>query len=162
MSGKLPVLATLREAGQLVRQHRGDLLRVGFVYIVAFFVIGGRLTYVHNFVALAEHRVQAAAPLTSGPHQLQMRYTKTGDHRGTIELLVDGNVAANGEVPRFTPTRFSLVGQGLTCGYSVDCPVCDDYTAPFEHHALERVVVAVDGEPFLDPEGEAEVAITTQ
>jgi len=40
MSGKLPVMATLREAGQLVRQHRGDLLRVGFVYIVAFFVIG--------------------------------------------------------------------------------------------------------------------------
>jgi hypothetical protein len=40
MSGKLPVMTTLREAGQLVRQHRGDLLRVGLVFIVAFFVIG--------------------------------------------------------------------------------------------------------------------------
>jgi hypothetical protein len=40
--------------------------------------------------------------------------------------------------------------------------VCDDYQAPFRNSGLQRVVVDVDGKPFLDPEGEADVAITTQ
>ena len=40
MSEKLPIVATLREAGQLVVQNRGDLLRVGLVFIVGFFATG--------------------------------------------------------------------------------------------------------------------------
>jgi arylsulfatase A-like enzyme len=141
----------------------GMLLSMGNVLGgFAFFVHSGLVSYVHNFVALEEHRVQADVPLAAGAHRLQMRFRKTGEHRGAVDLLVDGDVVATGEVPRFTPTRFSLVGQGLTCGYSVDCPVCDDYAAPFTHPSLERVVVDVDGQPFLDPEAEAEVAITTQ
>ena len=92
-----------------------------------------------------------------------MRFVKTGEHRGHVALLIDDTVVGAGEVPRFTPTRFSLVGQGLTCGYTVDCPVCDDYRAPFRFTGhLDKVVVDVDGEPHLDPQAEADVAITTQ
>ena len=40
MTDKLPIVATLREAGQLVLQNRGDLLRVGIVFIVGFFAVG--------------------------------------------------------------------------------------------------------------------------
>ena len=40
MSEKLPIMATLREATYLVAQNRGDLLRVGLVFIVGFFAIG--------------------------------------------------------------------------------------------------------------------------
>jgi arylsulfatase len=51
----------------------------------------------------------------------------------------------------------------LTCGYSGELPVCDDYRAPFRFTgSIERVVVEVEGEPFLDPEGEAQVAVETQ
>jgi arylsulfatase len=141
----------------------GVLLSMGNVLGgFSFFVRDGRLAYVHNFVALSEHRVESPTAIRPGRHRLQMKFEKTGEHKGDVTLLVDDDVVARGEVPRFTPTRFSLVGQGLTCGYSVDCPVCDDYQAPFAFTGLERVVVDVDGEPFVDPEGEAEVAITTQ
>ncbi len=40
MSEKLPVMATLQEATYLVVRNRGDLLRVGLVFIVGFFAIG--------------------------------------------------------------------------------------------------------------------------
>ncbi len=40
MTDKLPIVATLREAGQLVLQNRGDLLRVGIVFIIGFFAVG--------------------------------------------------------------------------------------------------------------------------
>lgn len=40
MTEKLPITGTLREAGQLVVQNRGDLLRVGIVFIVGFFATG--------------------------------------------------------------------------------------------------------------------------
>jgi arylsulfatase len=129
----------------------------------SFFLVDGRLHYVHNFVAQVEHRVAAAAAVPPGQHVLQMRFTKTGEHRGTVSLRVDDAVVAEGEIPRFTPTRFSLVGQGLTCGWSVDAPVCADYQAPARFTGmLHRVVVDVDGAPYLDPDGEADVAITTQ
>jgi len=129
----------------------------------AFFLVGGRPVYVHNYVGLEEHRVEAAAPVPAGRHTLAMRFTKTGEHRGTTALLLDGTILAEGEVRRFTPTRFSLVGAGLTCGYSRDLPPSTDYEAPYRFTGrLAPVVVTVDGEPHLDPEAEAEVAITTQ
>ena len=40
MSEKLPIIATLQEAGQLVVRNRGDLLRVGLVFILGFFIVG--------------------------------------------------------------------------------------------------------------------------
>ena len=42
--------------------------------------------------------------------------------------------------------------------------VCDDYVAPFPFTGaiLGEVTVEVDGPAFIDPEGEAEIAIVTQ
>jgi arylsulfatase len=128
----------------------------------SFFLVEGQPRYVHNFTGLEEHRVEATSRVGSGRHELGMQFTKTGEHQGTVALLVDGVVVGAGDVPRFTPMRFSLVGAGLTCGYSVDLPPCDDYRAPARLVGLERVVVTVDGPEHLDPEGEATIALTTQ
>ena len=129
----------------------------------SLFVRGDRLHYVHNLVGLETHRVTSATPLVPGPHTLAFRFTRTGEHRGEVTLLVDGSAVASGEIPRFTPTRFSLTGAGLTCGRGNALAVCDDYAGPFPFTGeLERVVIDVDGAPFLDPKGEAAVAIATQ
>jgi hypothetical protein len=40
MTDKLPIMATLRQSVHLVVQNRGDLLRVGLVFIIGFFAIG--------------------------------------------------------------------------------------------------------------------------
>ena len=127
------------------------------------FIRAGRLHYVHNFTGLEEHRVTSAAELTPGNHTLAFRFTKTGEHKGTGTLLIDGAPAGEVEIPRFTPTRFSLTGDGLSCGYAASLPVCRDYQQPFRFTGtIRRVVVDVEGAPFVDPEAEAEAAIKSQ
>jgi arylsulfatase A-like enzyme len=129
----------------------------------SLFVRERRLHYVHNFCRLEEHRVSSAVELTPGAHALAFRFAKTGEHQGTAMLLIDGAAAGETVIRRFTPMRFSLTGDGLTCGYAPGLPVCDDYRAPFRFSGrLRRVVVEVDGEPFVDPAGEAELAVRSQ
>lgn len=129
----------------------------------SLFVREGRLTYVHNLVSYREYRVEAPAALTPGQHTLGFRFEKTAEHRGTAELLVDEAVVATGEIRRFTPTRFSIMGVGLWCGRGGNLAVCDDYVGAFPFTAtLHRVEVAVDGPEFQDPEAEAEAAIQSQ
>lgn len=129
----------------------------------ALFVRNGALHYVHNYVGFTEHRLSAALTLPAGPHELGFGFRRTGEHAGVGVLLVDGDVVAKGDIAPFTPLRFSLTGAGLVCGRSGAAPVCADYAAPFVFSAtLRRVVVEADGEPSLDPEAEAAVAIATQ
>jgi arylsulfatase len=107
--------------------------------------------------------VTSDVAIAPGTRTLAYRFTRTGEHCGTGTLLVDGAVVGEGDIPRFTPARFSLTGAGLTCGRDPGLPVTDDYRAPFAFTGrLRRVVVDVEGPPFVDPEDEARVAITTQ
>ncbi len=87
----------------------------------------------------------------------------TGAHRGRGELLVDGTVVGTGEIPRFTPMRFTLTGGGLWCGEGDGLAVSDDYHGPFPFTGtIEQVVVEVEGTAVVDPEAEAAHAIATQ
>ena len=59
---------------------------------------------------------------------------------------------ARGDIPRFTLTRFSVTGAGLTCGYSDGLPVTRRYRAPFRFTGeLDDVVVEVDGPAWSTP-----------
>jgi N-sulphoglucosamine sulphohydrolase, C-terminal len=129
----------------------------------ALFVLDGRLHYAHNFVGMEEHRVTSSGELPTGAHTLGFRFDKTGEHQGRGTLLVDGEEVGSGEIPRFTPTRFSITDAGLCCGYDVGMPVVDDYRAPFRFTGrLHRVVVEVDGDPFVDAEAEADLSLRAQ
>jgi hypothetical protein len=132
----------------------------------SLYVRAGRPAYVHNYVGLEEHHVapdDGAAPLEPGEHRVEYTFAKSGEHRGTGCLYVDGTQVAEAEVPRFTPMRFSLTGAGLTCGYGDGLPVSRRYSGRFAFTGhVTRAVVEVDGEQFRDPEGEAHIAITTQ
>ncbi len=132
----------------------------------AFYMVEGRPAYVHNFVSLEEHHIQAdtdVPPITPGQHEVAFVFTRTADHAGTGRLLVDGVVVGEGTIPRFTPMRFSISGAGLTCGYSDGVPVSRRYAAPFEFTGrILRVVIDVDGPPFADPEADAHFALTRQ
>jgi arylsulfatase A-like enzyme len=128
-----------------------------------FFVAGGELRYEHNRVGAEAHRIAGAAALPPGPHDLSFRFTRTGEHAGVGTLSVDGAVVGEGEMPRFTPTRFTLTGAGLVCGADPGLSVSPDYEPPFPFTGeLRQVVIEVDGEVHLDPEAEAEHAVTTQ
>jgi arylsulfatase A-like enzyme len=143
---------------------QGILLAQGSIlggYVL--FVRHGLLHYAHNFVGLEEHRITATVELAPGAHTLAFRFDKTGEHQGRGTLLVDGNEVGVGDIPRFTPTRFSITDDGLTCGYDFGMPVVDDYDAPFRFTGtLHRVTVEVDGDPFVDPEAEADLSLRAQ
>jgi arylsulfatase len=127
------------------------------------FVRHGLLHYAHNFVGLEQHRITGTAELAPGSHTLAFRFDKTGEHEGRGTLLVDGDEVGAGDIPRFTPTRFSITDDGLTCGYDLGMPVVDDYRSPFRFTGvLHRVTVDVDGEPFVDPEAEADLSLRAQ
>jgi arylsulfatase A-like enzyme len=142
----------------------GILLAQGSVlggYVL--FVLGGRLQYVHNFVGVEEHRITSSSELTPGPHTVSFHFDKTGEHRGRGTLLVDGDEVGARDIPRFTPSRFSITDAGLCCGYDWAMPVVDDYRAPFRFTGrLHRVIVDVDGQPFVDDEAEADLALRAQ
>jgi arylsulfatase A-like enzyme len=127
------------------------------------FVQAERFVYVHQFVGAEQHRIEAAVRLAPGRHELVFRFARTGEHQGRGFLVVDGAVVGEGAIPRFTPSRFSLTGAGLTCGRDAGLSVCEDYVAPFPWTGeLRLVVVDVDGAAFVDPEREADVSIVTQ
>ena len=129
----------------------------------AFFVRDGRLVYVHNFASYREYRIEGPIELAPGPHTLTFTFRKTAEHRGIGTVAVDGTVVGSGEIKRFTPMRFSIMGVGLYCGRGNNLAVCDDYTGPFPFTAtLHRVEVSVEGPPFVDREAEAEAAIQSQ
>jgi len=129
----------------------------------SLYVQHGRLRYVHNLVGAEEHSLVSTAELTPGRHLLAFRFVRTAEHRGHATLQIDGLVVGEVEIPRFTPTRFSLTGAGLTCGRGTALAVSDDYDGPFPFTGvLEQVVIEVDGPPYRDPVGEAAVAIATQ
>ena len=129
----------------------------------ALFVREGRLHYVHNFSGLEEHRVSSSAVVPAGAHTLAFRFTKKGEHKGVGALLIDGKPVGEVEIARFTPTRFSMTGDGLSCGYSAGLAVCRDYQQPFRFTGrIRRVVVEVEGAPFVDPKDEADIAIRSQ
>ena len=129
----------------------------------SLFLQRGRLHYVHNFVGLEESVIRADAVLAPGRHTLGFAFTKTGEHRGVAALSVDDDEVAGGDLAHFTPVRFSLHGAGLSCGRDVGLPVTTAYDGEFPFTAtLERVVVDVDGEPFVDPEEEAAAAVAAQ
>jgi len=136
----------------------------------SLFLMGGHPEYVHNYVGLEEHRVAADGsageselPLRPGRHRVEYVFEKTGEHKGTGRLIVDGATVGRGLIPRFTPMRFSLTGAGLTCGYGDGLAVSRRYSGPFAFNGeVVSAYIQVDGDAFGHPEGEAHIAITTQ
>jgi arylsulfatase len=118
---------------------------------------------VHNWVSVAEYRTTSEPVVGAGVRELAMRFTKTKEHAGTVELLVDGTVVGTGEVPHFVPTRFSITGECLYVGSDAGLPVTLDYRPPFRFTGtLHRVTVDVSGEPHVDAVADAELAVRSQ
>jgi hypothetical protein len=123
----------------------------------SFHVLGGdRLVYVHNLSGWRVDRVEAPLPpLAPGDHVLALRVDPP-----RVALELDDEVVGEGEVRRWTWSRFSLTGAGLTAGWAPDLSSADqDYRGRFTFtHTLHRVDVHVDGDPLVDREQAAQAA----
>jgi arylsulfatase len=128
-----------------------------------FYVARGALHYVHNRAATQPDHLHGATALHPGPHTLAFDFAKAGEHRGRARLLADGRIVAEGTIEHFTPGRFSVTGVGVTCGYSNGLPVTDEIDPPFRFNGtIDLLFVEVDGEPFIDPDEEADAVIAMQ
>jgi arylsulfatase len=127
----------------------------------ALYVKDGRLHYVYNWLGERVQTISSPDPIPTGTHVLTAEFEKTGDEAdtgsatGTLTLYVDTDSVASGDLVT-QPGNFSLTGDGLCVGRDSSSPVTADYSAPFEFAGgtIERVVVDVSGEHYVDYETE--------
>jgi arylsulfatase A-like enzyme len=127
----------------------------------SLYVQAGRLHYFYNWLAERRQRVSSEQPLPSGRHVLSAAFRKTGDDPetmsavGMLTLYVDTDEVGSAEILT-QPGTFSLSGDGLRVGRDGGSPVSPDYRAPypFAGGMIERVVVDVSGDPYVDHEKE--------
>ena len=99
--------------------------------------------------------------ISTGRHAFTAEFSKTGlDQQtksalGTLTLYIDTEQVGQSEI-KTQPGYFSLVGEGLCVGRDSASPVSPDYAPPFAFtgRTIDRGVVGVAGEPFIDYEKE--------
>jgi len=137
---------------------------------ISFYVTGGRICFVHNYVAVECYHVKSAAQISAGRHFLSMEFEPTGaadipNGRGTpgrVKLLMDGNETGSGELPVTSPLRLGQ-GAAMLVGADAGAPVTPEYKPPFRFTGtIRRVIVDVSGEYVEDHEAEMRIALAKQ
>ncbi|OWY63056.1 hypothetical protein B7486_55130 [cyanobacterium TDX16] len=129
----------------------------------SLYVKDRRLHYAFNWVGTHLQEVHADRDLTPGAHVLTAAFTVAGPNEdpampgflGTLDLFVDDEQVGSGEIVT-QPGAFCLVGDGICVGRDSASPVTPDYTAPFPFTGgrIDRVVVDVSGERYVDHEAQ--------
>ena len=87
---------------------------------------------------------------------LGCRYQPTSPASSTVELLVDGEVAARLELDRTFPNSWQNGGTGLIIGHDTGFPVNDDYQPPFGWTgAISHIDITT---PSAEPPDPAQIA----
>jgi arylsulfatase A-like enzyme len=127
----------------------------------ALYVRDGRLHYLYNWLSERRQLVSSSTELDPGRQVLTAEFAKTGadpqtaSALGTLSLYVNDDKVGEAEIVT-QPGVFSLAGDGLCIGRDNGSPVGDDYSPPFAFAGgvIDRVVVDVSGEPYVDHEKE--------
>jgi arylsulfatase A-like enzyme len=121
----------------------------------------GRLHYTYNWLGEKEQTVSSEAEVPSGSRVLTAEFQKTGDDEktmsaiGTLTLYIDTGAVGSGELMT-QPGMFGLSGSGASVGRGNGSSVSSDYEGPFPFvgGAIERVVIDVSGDHYVDHEKE--------
>ena len=111
-----------------------------------FFVKGGKLHYVHNYLEIQEYEVTSTKPVTSGSHTLSMHFTPTGKNlkpdyfTGDVVLAIDGQPAGELKGIKAGATYCSMTGYGLVIGRNIGTPVSHQYETPYTFTGTIRKV----------------------
>lgn len=127
----------------------------------ALYVKDGKLKYVYNWVGEFEQLVESTEQIPTGHVVLSASFEREGDSmpaEGTLTLHFDDRAVGQARI-RTQPGKFSLAGEGLNVGRDGGEPVTDDYPGsrpwPFVGGEIERVIIDVSGESFVDLAQEA-------
>ena len=149
----------------------GALLSAGDVQGgFCFYVQGGKLHYVYNYVGTSFQHVESNVAVPEGRHKLRFEFEVTGKPDvgngkgapGRAQLYVDNKLVGQGDIPLTMPITIGLAG-GIVCGADAGSPVWDKYKPPFKFTGtLYGVTVDVSGELIKDTEAEMRVAMARQ
>jgi arylsulfatase len=127
------------------------------------FIKDRRLHYHYNWIGTEIHRVASETEIGSGRHVFTAEFKMEGKSEeagkpgftGTLTLYIDNEPVGKGTVLT-QPGAFCLVGDGICVGRDSASPVTPEYRTPFAFTGgtIDRVVVDVSGEPYLDHERE--------
>ena len=119
--------------------------------------------YTFNWVGSHFQDVVAETELTPGHHVLTAEFSANGRNddpqmpgtKGTLTLYVDEQQVGQGEIVT-QPGYFCLTGDGISVGKDSGSAVTPEYNAPnpFTGGTIEKVVMDLSGEHFVDHEAQ--------
>jgi arylsulfatase len=123
----------------------------------------GRLRYTFNWVGTRLQDLVADREITAGEHVYTAEFLLKGKNEdpsmpgfaGTLNLYMDDEQVASGEIVT-QPGVFCLVGDGICVGRDSASPVTPEYQSPFRFTGgtIDKVIVDVTGEPYIDHEAQ--------
>lgn len=127
----------------------------------SLYIQDNRLVYDHNYLGIEHYRVVSDIDVPADASTLGFTFEKTGEHQGIGRLFINGKRAGEGIIARTIPVSYGP--EGLEIGRDTTTPVSESYVCPFTFTGvLKKVVVTVDGELHLDPEGDFAAAMGEQ
>jgi arylsulfatase len=130
----------------------------------ALYIKDRKLKYVYNWVGEFEQVVESDEPIPLGHVVVSASFEKQGDvipAEGTLTLHLGERPVGEGKI-KTQPGKFSLAGEGLNVGKEGGEPVTDDYPGDspwaFRGGTIEKAIIDVSGEPFVDLAQEARMA----
>ena len=128
----------------------------------SLYVKDGTLRYTFNWVGTVLQDVVADTKITPGSHVLAAQFVASGPStdptmpgtEGTLTLFVDDDQVGQGTIVT-QPGYFCLTGDGICVGRDSSSAVTPEYDAPFPFAggAIDRVVVDLSGDAYVDHEG---------
>ena len=127
----------------------------------SLYVKDGRLRYTFNWIGTVLQDIVADTTLSPGSHVVAAEFAASGPSsnpempgtEGTLTLYVDDKAVGYG--PLITqPGYFCLTGDGICVGRDSASAVTPEYEAPypFRGGSIDRVVVDLSGEGYVDHE----------
>jgi len=111
----------------------------------ALYMKGGRVVHDYNFFGLSHTKVASKAPLAAGAHTIVYEFVPDEAKPGTggkSTLSIDGQVVAEGHIPKTQPFAFSA-DEGVDVGADNETMVSDDYKVGATDFQGEIVKVTV-------------------
>lgn len=129
----------------------------------SLYVKDGTLRYTFNWIGTTLQDVVADRPLEVGEHVCTAEFVASGPSAdpampgmaGTLTLYVDDDAVGAGEIVT-QPGYFCLTGDGICVGRDSASAVSPEYDAPFPFTGgtIEKVIVDVTGDHYVDHEAQ--------
>jgi arylsulfatase A-like enzyme len=136
----------------------------------ALYIKDGKLKYVYDYLGMAEQVVESDEDVPTGKCVLGVEFTKESQTpqatTGSLALYIDDKKVGELADVKIQNGKFALAGEGLNIGRDGASPVTWDYPGDrpwaFTGGTIERVIVDVSGEPYLDLEKEAMAVLSRE